>query len=308
MSAPLPSPDAGAILTQGPEVSAKRTSNAFTIGVPFAGAMLALLGPTSPTGTTVAVFALFFSLGAVGIGIGLHRYFTHRAFVARPALRWVLGVLASGAWQGSIEQWVADHRRHHRYADRPGDPHSPHCIDGAAPASRLRGLLHAHLTWMLFANVSRPTRYAPDVRRDPVARWCTDHYWTLALGSALAPGLVGLAVGGPDEGLRCLLWAGFVRIAFLQNVTWAIASLGHSFGHKCEGSTDEARDTTLLAVLLFGEGLHSFHHVHPSVGVNEPAQLDLNGAILRLWERWGWIEGLKRVARGEASDTANAAT
>ncbi|MFG6196517.1 hypothetical protein [Nonomuraea sp. JJY05] len=35
------------------------------------------------------------------------------------------------SFQGNLIGWVAIHRRHHAFTDRPGDPHSP---TGTAPA------------------------------------------------------------------------------------------------------------------------------------------------------------------------------
>ena len=149
---------------------------------------------------------------------------------------------------------------------------------------------------MLSGDVSEPSRYASDVLQDPVSNACSRLYWPLALASLLLPGLAGWLLGGPAEALRCVVWAGAVRIVLLQHTTWAIASFGHRYGAKVANSKDESRNSVVLAILLFGEGLHSFHHVHPGVGINEPAGLDLNGWILKGWERWGWISQLKRAA------------
>ena len=37
--------------------------------------------------------------------------------------------------------WVANHRRHHRFSDRPGDPHSPH-LHGNELLGQRRGFVH----------------------------------------------------------------------------------------------------------------------------------------------------------------------
>ena len=283
------------IIATGRAVTSKRWQNLATIGLPCAIALVGVGSGVGVTPTTLAVFGVCFLLGGIGIGIGLHRYYSHRAFRAHPALQFALGTLGSWAWQGSLQQWVADHRRHHRFADTPLDPHSPHWVSGEPPRTAWGGLLHAHLGWMVTGDVSDPARFAADIGRDPIARACSRLYWPLALSSLALPALVGALVGGPSEGLRCFVWAGAVRVVLLQHLTWAIASVGHRYGEKLADSKDEARNSAVLALLLFGEGLHSFHHVHPSAGVNEPARLDLNGWILRQWERWGWVSHLKRA-------------
>lgn len=281
------------ILHSGPRVAEKHLNNFFTLVVPMTGAGAAFAGFAPPTLTTGIVFVVFFLLGGMGVGISLHRYFSHHAFRTSPAMRFALGVLGSWAWQGSIEQWVSDHRRHHRFADTPLDPHSPHFVKGEAPSSVLAGLFHAHFGWMLFGDASDPVEYAPDISRDPIARWCSRYYWPLALSTLALPALVGFVASGASEAVACLLWAGFVRVLVIQHFTWAIASIGHRFGAQEDDAKDEARNSRLLAVLLFGEGLHSYHHVNPSNGINQPEAFDLNGKILKVWRRIGLIWALR---------------
>jgi stearoyl-CoA desaturase (delta-9 desaturase) len=286
--------DNAGVITRGPRVTSKRCQNAVTVFAPFALALSGIASGVVPTWTTAGVFVVCFVLGPIGIGIGLHRYFAHRAFQAHPAVQVVLGILASWAWQGPVIQWVSDHRRHHRFADTGLDPHSPHFVRGRAARTTVGGLFHAHLGWMLSADVSDPRRFAVDAERDRVARFCSRWYWPLALSSLLVPAGLGGMLGGQEEALRCLVWAGALRIVLLQHLTWAIASAGHRYGEKRHDAQDEARNSVALALLLFGEGLHSFHHVYPGLGVNQPEHLDLNGQILQRWERWGWIRHLKR--------------
>src|SRR5690242_6826644 len=61
-----------------------------------------------------------------GIAIGYHRLFTHRSFAAKRWFKILLASVGSCALEGSVTGWVANHRRHHRFSDMPGDPHSPH--------------------------------------------------------------------------------------------------------------------------------------------------------------------------------------
>lgn len=73
----------------------------------------------------VALAACCYCVSGLGVTVGYHRCFTHRAFKARRGLRIALAVAGSLAIEGSPAQWVANHRRHHAFADREGDPHSP---------------------------------------------------------------------------------------------------------------------------------------------------------------------------------------
>ena len=83
-----------------------------------------------------------------GVTIGYHRLFTHKSFEANRPLKIVLASLGSMSFQGSLIGWVADHRRHHRFADRPGDPHSPIWKDDE-PLEGAAGLWHSHLGLVL---------------------------------------------------------------------------------------------------------------------------------------------------------------
>ena len=70
----------------------------------------------------VLLGAFFYLLTGFGVTVGFHRCFTHRSFTGRPALRVALAVAASMSFQGDVISWVATHRRHHAFTDRPGRP------------------------------------------------------------------------------------------------------------------------------------------------------------------------------------------
>ena len=63
---------------------------------------------------------VFYMVSGLGISAGFHRYFTHSSFKAKRPLRLALAVAGSLAFEGPILNWVADHRRHHKYSDREG--------------------------------------------------------------------------------------------------------------------------------------------------------------------------------------------
>jgi len=67
-----------------------------------------------------------YALTALGVTVGLHRLFAHRAFQASWPVQFALGVCGSMAVEGSLLYWVALHRRRHQHSDDAGDPHSPH--------------------------------------------------------------------------------------------------------------------------------------------------------------------------------------
>src|ERR1700681_859091 len=61
----------------------------------------------------------------LGVTLYLHRDQSHGGLILHPALRHLFRFwlwFSSGA---ITKEWVAVHRRHHAFADQPGDPHSP---------------------------------------------------------------------------------------------------------------------------------------------------------------------------------------
>src|SRR6202046_5261098 len=126
---------------------AERTANLLGVVVPFAGVLAAivLLWNRAVDGTDLAILAAMYLITAVGVTVGFHRLLTHRAFQTYPWLERTFAIMGSLSVQGSVMDWVADHRKHHAHTDREGDPHSPHVGHG----SGLRGLWDAHVGWLL---------------------------------------------------------------------------------------------------------------------------------------------------------------
>ena len=73
----------------------------------------------------LGLLVVMYYIGCHGITIGFHRYFTHGSFKAKRPLRIALAVAGSLAVEGPLVRWVADHRKHHKFSDAEGDPHSP---------------------------------------------------------------------------------------------------------------------------------------------------------------------------------------
>src|SRR5947199_3049502 len=133
----------------------------------------------------------YFGTG-LGVTVGFHRHFTHRSFKATRPLKVALAITGSLAFQGSIVTWVADHRRHHAFSDREGDPHSP-WLFGTGPSALLRGFWHAHMGWMFSREVTNADRFAPDLVADDDLRTVNRYFWLwITLSLALPPALGGL--------------------------------------------------------------------------------------------------------------------
>ena len=114
---------AGRPVTQ-PMARGMRTTIGIFVAVPLLAVALAI--PVAWGGwlgwTDLILAAVFYVIAAAGITVGFHRHFTHGSFKAPTWVSVVLAVAGSTAVEGSLDQWVADHRRHHARSDILGNP------------------------------------------------------------------------------------------------------------------------------------------------------------------------------------------
>jgi stearoyl-CoA desaturase (delta-9 desaturase) len=265
--------------------------------VPFAGLGVAVWLAWGPglRLADVLLAAAFYLVTGLGVTIGFHRLLTHRSFTAAPALRVVLAIAGSMSFEGEVIGWVAIHRRHHAFTDRPGDPHSPYRY-GSSLLGQLRGLAHAHVGWLLRDDPTPVARYAPDMAADPAMRAISAAFPALCAMSLGLPFGVGWALGGWHAALTALLWAGLVRVTLLQHVTWSVNSLCHVIGTRPFATRRYDRATNLwpLALLSLGESWHNMHHSDPACARHgaDPRQVDISAAVIRVFERLGWATGV----------------
>jgi stearoyl-CoA desaturase (Delta-9 desaturase) len=277
---------------------AKRVSNAISMALPL---LLAIVLMNSvqiswkPSVFSVIMLVIFFVLGSIGLGVGFHRYFTHHAFKTCILGKALLAVIGTWSLQGSVISWVADHRRHHRYADQQYDPHSPWADEKGNIENRFFGWLHAHISWKLKVSVSDENRYASDLVKDPVAVFVSHYYWPIAISGLFLPGLLGLMYDGWSECALSLFWAGSVRAVLLNQFEGIANSFTHLFGSKLEDGRDQSRNNLWLTVFLMGEGLHSYHHQNATSAVNEPARSDYFGQLLMFFEHLGLVWDLRKA-------------
>ena len=200
--------------------------------------LIALLASTVVT--QIAVFATT---------IYLHRAATHRSLVLHPSVAWIFRL---SIWMSTgivPREWVAVHRKHHKYTDKEGDPHSP----------LLEGFWKVQLgnVFYYLRELKDPTlvpTYARDLRPDVWDKVLFNHgSLGLAVGIALLCASLGLGWGLFAAGLHALMYV-FVLSA-------SINGLCHFAGYKNFANT--ATNLKLVAWLTGGEGLHNNHHGFP---------------------------------------------
>ena len=277
---------------------AERTANLLGVVVPFVGvlASVVLLWNRAVDGIDLGIMAVMYLFSAVGITVGFHRLLTHRAFQTYPWLERVFAVLGSLSVQGSVLDWVADHRKHHAHSDQEGDPHSPHVGHG----SGLKGLWYAHVGWLLETQGQADwKRYAPELYEDPKMRRIGRRFPLIVVISLLIPTVAGFVLSGFTAGgaLRGYVWGGLVRIFFVHHVTWSVNSVCHFFGRRRFEVDDHSTNVGWLAVLSLGESWHHNHHAFPRSAYHGLRwwEVDLSGLIISGLQRVGLAWNVVRI-------------
>jgi stearoyl-CoA desaturase (delta-9 desaturase) len=253
-------------------------------------------------------------LAGIGITVGYHRLFTHRSFQTSRGVRYVFAVLGQAAVEGNVVSWVANHRKHHQFSDRPGDPHSPHADYGEGFVEGIKGLWHAHTGWLFDdETVADRTHYAKDLLADRGLRVISWLFVPVVVLSLVVPGLVGWAwIGGWDGFLAGLVWGGAVRILLLHHVTWSINSICHYWGRRRFAVRDESRNVWWLSWLSFGESWHNNHHAFPTSAFHglRATEIDPGGWVIRALERCGLAWDVVRISpdRQASKSTQRAAS
>jgi stearoyl-CoA desaturase (delta-9 desaturase) len=277
----------------------EKVANLAGVVVPFAGTLVAvvLLWNSWVDATDLAILVFFYLLTAGGVTVGFHRLLTHRSFQTEPWLERTFAVLGSLSVQGSVLDWVADHRKHHAHTDEEGDPHSPHVGHG----SGLRGLWHAHAGWLLETQGQADwNKYASDLYEDPKMRAIGKRFPLLVGLSLLLPTLAGFALHGwtLEGAIRGYVWGGLVRIFLVHHVTWSVNSVCHFFGSRRFDVEDRSTNVAWLALLSLGESWHHNHHAFPRSAEHglRRWEVDLSALMIGALERAGLAWNVVRIA------------
>jgi fatty-acid desaturase len=131
---------------------------------------------------------LYFTTG-VGVTAGYHRLFTHVSYRTTRPIRVGLAILGCMTAEEPFFAWVANHRRHHQYSDRVGDPHSPH-LHGTGALNALKGIWHAHVGWLFARRDANLSRYIPDLQRDKALVFVNRFHLLWVAMSLVVPAIV----------------------------------------------------------------------------------------------------------------------
>jgi stearoyl-CoA desaturase (delta-9 desaturase) len=265
---------------------------ALFIGIPFL-ALLAAVPVAWGWGLgwrDVVLAVVMYAIAGHGITVGFHRYFTHGSFKARRPLRIALAMAGSLAIEGPVIRWVADHRKHHKFSDAEGDPHSPWRY-GESVRALVKGLFYAHMGWLFDPEQTPQRTFAPDLLKDrDIVRVTRAFPYLVAVTLAVPPLIGGLWSMSWQGAVTAFFWASLVRVGLLHHVTWSINSICHAVGERPFKSRDRSGNVWWLAVLSMGESWHNLHHADPTCarhGVLR-GQIDSSARVIRILESFGW--------------------
>jgi stearoyl-CoA desaturase (delta-9 desaturase) len=287
------------LATWGGDVQSRREQVALAlfIIVPFLAVAVAV--PLAWGGwlrwTDVAIMVTMYWLTGHGITVGFHRLFTHKSYKPNRAVKVFWAIAGSMAIQGPVIRWVADHRKHHKFSDRDGDPHSPWRY-GTDLKALAKGLWYAHMGWLFNPEQTPQRKYAPDLMKDSdLVRISRQFPLWVAVSLALPLVLGGLLTWSWQGALTGFFWGSLVRVSLLHHVTWSINSICHAVGDRPFVSRDKSANVWWLAIPSMGESWHNLHHADPTCarhGVLR-GQVDTSARVIWAMEKLGWVSDVR---------------
>jgi stearoyl-CoA desaturase (delta-9 desaturase) len=251
-----------------------------------------------------AVIWVGWSPVAVGVAVALygvhmfaitgwyHRYFSHRTFKTSRTLQAIMAFVGATAVQRGPLWWAAHHRHHHRHSDELEDTHSP----------RQRGFLWSHMGWFTGSrNFLTRHELVKDLARFPELRFI--NRWDALPPLVLAVSLYALGALLPAElgtsGTQMFVWGFLISTVVCSHATYTINSLAHVFGKRRYATSDDSRNSLLLALITMGEGWHNNHHHYPASARQGFFwwEIDVTWYVLKVWSWLGLIWDLNPVPR-----------
>ena len=278
-------------------VSQKPDRFEFRRAVPFIMLHLGCLGVIwvgwSPVAVGVAVALYLIRMFAI-TGF-YHRYFSHRTFRTSRAGQFLFAVIGNTAIQRGALWWAAVHRHHHKYSDEEEDRHSP----------GVHGFVWSHIGWMTSSR-NFPTDYSlvKDLAKYPELRFLNrfDLIVPAVFGVllyALGAGLEAWMPALGTSGWQMFVWGFFISTTVLLHGTLFINSLAHVFGKRRFKTTDDSRNSLLLAMVTLGEGWHNNHHRYMSSTRQGFYwwEIDITYYVLKLFSWTGLVWGIREVPK-----------
>lgn len=181
----------------------------------------------------------------IGFNAYLHRFIAHRTYKTYKPIEFMMAILSVPCLIGSPISLAWVHRAHHKYSDKPKDPHSPHLM------GQIRAFFCLHYLDTEGVRVSMK-----DVVRDPIAHWVNEYYFYLHAVIAL----IWFTIGGLD-----LLIAAYIIPATLHTIAvgYVLGIFAHQWGYRNFETKEYSKNSLITHILSVGDGWHNNHHAHP---------------------------------------------
>lgn len=188
----------------------------------------------------------------VCVTLFLHRGQAHKGFIFHPILSHFMRFWLWLTTGMVTKQWVAIHRKHHRFSDDKGDPHSPHVF----------GIWRVLTTGaLLYSSAAKDANMVEQYGRGTPDDWIEHELYTPYnfLGIILML-TIDMALFG---GMGVVVWL----IQMIWIPFWAagvVNGIGHWIGYRNGNSLDQSRNISPWGIIIGGEELHNNHHLEPA--------------------------------------------
>ena len=213
------------------------------------------------------------------VTVYLHRGMTHKGLEFHPILSHFMRFWLWLTTGMVTKQWVAIHRKHHRFTDKEGDPHSPK-----------DGFVWAHCLWFLpnYDEQERIKKYAPDLMKDNILMFFHKYINVFIALSGVILYFLG-SLWDSYTGWSFVAWGLFMRTFFDLHITWFVNSASHTWGYRNYETSDNSRNLWWVALLSWGEGWHNNHHKMPRCAMHGHKwwELDITYWCIKLMEKLG---------------------
>jgi fatty-acid desaturase len=193
----------------------------------------------------VLTAVLFFYIYSIlGIGITLHRYYTHKSFeFIHPALKWTFTLFACLAGRASPLGWVYVHRLHHAFSDSDKDPHSPKTI-----GFKLFNFKHIE------SNSGKMNVFLVKDLMTKDQLFIHDYYFAIILAWVLALSAISIEAA----------YFAWVLPAFIVQLSQnSFNYFAHTAGYRNYETKDSSTNNAFLWPLIMGDAWHNNHHGNP---------------------------------------------
>ena len=212
----------------------------------------------------------------VSVTLFLHRSQAHKSVQFHPYINhffrfWLW--LTTGM---VTKQWVAIHRKHHRFSDIEGDPHSPHVF----------GIFRVFTQGaLLYHEASKDKVMVDTYGVGTPSDWVEHNIYTPH--SRLGISILFLLNVWLFGWVGAIIWV----IQMLWIPFWAagvINGIGHWWGYRNGETKDCSRNIVPWGIIIGGEELHNNHHL-------EPASPRLSKKVWELDIGWVYIKLLEKI-------------